>query len=272
MTGVTGAELKICLSGDDSGIANSMFAHSVTGIHAHDAFLENQKHWLSEQIAGLAETGAKVSSVVSWAHSTAEDMLTQIADFAPDIVMKDAYRESALHHRPGLPPTDRQLLSECRSPLLLVGAAAQPVPKRVVAAIDIDDRRAGADALNDKIISHAVKLAALNSAEVHIAAASRPQSQLPAGSASVASRNDTAQDGRQALLAKAAAHGIPEQRTHWLLGHADREIPDLVNRHAADILVIGSTYRTTQDGKGLGSTAEALLQGSACDVMTVKPD
>jgi nucleotide-binding universal stress UspA family protein len=40
---------------------------------------------------------------------------------------------------------------------------------------------------------------------------------------------------------------------------------------SADILVIGSSGRKIDRGKALGSTAEALLRGAPCDVLTIGP-
>jgi hypothetical protein len=40
---------------------------------------------------------------------------------------------------------------------------------------------------------------------------------------------------------------------------------------SADILVIGSSGRKIGRGKALGSTAEALLRGAPCDVLTIGP-
>lgn len=66
-----------------------------------------------------------------------------------------------------------------------------------------------------------------------------------------------------------AAHGIPAEHIHFLVGAPAREIHRFAEENGVDLIVLG-----THGQKGvqllLGSTANSVLHGASCDVLAVR--
>lgn len=265
----SGAHLHVYLADRDCGIAKSMFLHSVTGLHARDAFLEQRQQWLGEQIAALKAAGLTVTDQVSWASPNKAEMLDQIAEFAPDIVVKDVHHEPALR-RLLLRPLDWQLLAECPVPLLLVSDHAADKARPVIAAVDIDRVEPQSIALRDKILLHARRLARPNAADVHVAYSFiTPPAHLQ-GLHEI--YDQVLQRDRQSFQALAQSNHIDEHRSHWLSGPPASQVNELARTLGADTLVIGFSHRPHPSPSGLGSTAEAIVEGGHCNLLSIKPD
>lgn len=80
---------------------------------------------------------------------------------------------------------------------------------------------------------------------------------------------ECSKQAKTTLLEMGGNIGIPENRVHNLLGQPAREIRELAKKIGADLIVIGSHGR---HGFGLilGSTANGVLHGAHCDVLTVR--
>jgi universal stress protein A len=75
---------------------------------------------------------------------------------------------------------------------------------------------------------------------------------------------------------RAASFGIDPDRVSVRIGRPASEIRAVAEKVAADLIVIGSHGRHGVSGILLGSTANGVLHGAPCDVLTVrigdKPD
>ena len=67
----------------------------------------------------------------------------------------------------------------------------------------------------------------------------------------------------------AAAHQIPKEQQHLLVGRPESEVHSLAEKLDADVIVVGSHGR---HGLALilGSTANGILHGAICDVLAVR--
>lgn len=74
---------------------------------------------------------------------------------------------------------------------------------------------------------------------------------------------------RQRLASIADKHGIPSDRQLILAGAAATEIRSKAEEIGADLIVIGS-HGTSGWKLLLGSTANKVLHGACCDIMTVR--
>ncbi len=74
---------------------------------------------------------------------------------------------------------------------------------------------------------------------------------------------------REAILGYAGDMGIPAQNTHIRTGNPAAEIKALADEVQADLIIIG-THGRHGLGLLLGSTANGVLHGAACDVLTVR--
>ena len=59
---------------------------------------------------------------------------------------------------------------------------------------------------------------------------------------------------------------------HLVKGWARKEIPDLVRRIGADLVVMGTVARTGIGGLLMGNTAEMILSQIDCSVLAAKPE
>ena len=62
-----------------------------------------------------------------------------------------------------------------------------------------------------------------------------------------------------------------QPQTHLVKGWARKEIPALVGRLEADLVVMGTVARTGIPGFIMGNTAETILNQIDCSVLAIKP-
>lgn len=164
----TGASLHMAVF-DRVAPIQAMGVFDATRVEAaRDAFVGEQRRWLQQQAGLLRSQGCAVTADAVWADSPKEEMLAYIAEYAPDLAIKDVRHESALK-RLLLRPLDWDLLRESPVPLLLVGTLAHAVPRRVLAAIDVSQGPVRDGDLNDSIVKSALALAIQCDAELHLA-------------------------------------------------------------------------------------------------------
>lgn len=141
--------------------------------------------------------------------------------------------------------------------------------KTVVVAIDLSDE-------SGTIIQKAMDVAG-EGAQVHLVYVQEPMEAVYMGVVPygpVFLGMDQVEDRlqkelRQKQAAWAKQHGIAEDNTHFLSGTPSREIHRFAEDNDADLIVLG-----THGQKGvqllLGSTANSVLHGAACDVLAVR--
>lgn len=138
--------------------------------------------------------------------------------------------------------------------------------KKVLVAIDGSDE-------SDTIIKKAAEIAAVNNAELSAVLVFEPLLGSYSFELNMADF-EMVQKQHQALVADAAKklmekHGVPAASVHFLSGKPATEIKKLVADSASDLLVIGS-HGHNPIRAVLGSTANAVLHGIGCDVLTVR--
>lgn len=69
---------------------------------------------------------------------------------------------------------------------------------------------------------------------------------------------------------RVARFGIPPDRVEVLYGRPSAEIKALAEKLGADLIVVGSHGRRGLSSVMLGSTANGVLHGATCDVLTVR--
>jgi universal stress protein A len=138
--------------------------------------------------------------------------------------------------------------------------------RKVLVAIDGSDE-------SDKIVGRAAALAAANKAELSAVLVFQPMLgnysfELNMADFEKVLKEHQEQVARQ-LRTKMAAYGVPAERVHFLNGRPATEIKALTKRSGTDLLVIGSHGHNPVRAV-LGSTANAVLHGIDCDVLTVR--
>ena len=138
--------------------------------------------------------------------------------------------------------------------------------KNVLVAIDGSDE-------SDTIVKKAVEIAAANNAGISAVLVFEPLLGTYSFELNMADFEQI-QKAHQARIAdnvraSLSGLGIPASNVHFLAGKPATEIKKLAADSATDLLVIGS-HGHNPIRAVLGSTANAVLHGIACDVLTVR--
>lgn len=244
---------------------------------AMDSYLAGHHEWLEEESSILRSQGLQVTTEVVWTKRPAEEIIRHVREVPVDMLIKDVRPESAVM-RAFVTPLDWHLLRRCPVPLHLVMDAHNPVPLKVVAAVDPFVHTDGASEFNDRIVRAAKDLAQQCRAELHLLHACNALGDQPFGSATLnlpwlsslgAKMKSTAQEAFRLL---ADRHGVPDKQRHFLVGSPVQTITDYASRHEIDVVVLGSSLRKSFEFEILGSTSEALLYRLPCSVLVVHPE
>lgn len=188
---------------------------------------------------------------------------------------------------------DMHLLRKCPCPVWLLKPGKSASYKRIVAAVDVDDTYPAEElktrhALNRQILEMASSLALSEFADLHIVHAWEviPESALREKFLHTTEEKiivyaDQARH-RHALnldaLMKEVASTLGQDtldylkpQTHLVKGWARKEIPALVKRVKADLVIMGTVARTGIPGFIMGNTAETILNQIDCSVLAIKP-
>lgn len=136
----------------------------------------------------------------------------------------------------------------------------------ILVAVDLSNESAA-------VISRAVELAGGDANRLHITHVVEPVAAaypIDAYAINMTRLQEEAMDiAAQRLHGIAAQFGVPEERQHVLAGAAATEIRNKAEELSADLIVIGS-HGTSGWKLLLGSTANKVLHGASCDIMTVR--
>ncbi len=137
--------------------------------------------------------------------------------------------------------------------------------RRIMLALDLTQE-------SNPVADRAVSLAEANKAELHIVHVIEPLSlayggDIPMDLSSV--QEQIHEQAKSHLAEFANTLGIPEDRQYLIFGRPESEIHRVAEAKEADLIVVGSHGR---HGLALllGSTANGVLHGAACDVLAVR--
>ena len=141
--------------------------------------------------------------------------------------------------------------------------------QHVLAAIDVTDEA-------EAVLAKAQKTAADNNAQLSVITVVRPLTHAYTGmevaglaAAALNFEAEAKASVEKSLGALCDTHGIAAANRHIVFGVPAAEIKQASEEFNADLIVVGSHGR---HGLGLllGSTANAILHGATCDVLTVR--
>jgi len=188
--------------------------------------------------------------------------------------------------------TDQHLLRKCPCPVWLVAPDGNPLPRTVLAAVDLDEEDAAEPetlaSLNRRVIRTALQIAAPGSAEIFLlhswdaigeglvwafSTTGNAQSASERYTREVREKRRRAMD---VLLEEATAKGSVEGANRIMprlvKGQPERVIAEQIRAIGADALVMGTVARTGLEGVIIGNTAENIINSIECPVLAVKPD
>lgn len=141
--------------------------------------------------------------------------------------------------------------------------------KQILAAIDVTEEA-------PQVMSKAAEIAADNGAQLNILTVIRPLTHAYTGmevaglaAAALNFESEATASVKNSLSELCVEHNIDETHTYTAFGVPAAEIKAHAEKLGADLVIVGSHGR---HGLGLllGSTANAVLHGAECDVLTIR--
>ncbi|WP_422421552.1 universal stress protein [Pseudomonas sp. GZD-222] len=265
----TGATLHICAFVEEL---------DTLGLLSGDEFRnqtreQDTRQWLADEATLLHDSGIRISTEAILTRDVLGAVLAQVKEIEPDLLIKDVQHEPA-YKRLLFTPLDWQLLRECPCPVHLVSAVHCPLPRVVVAAVDPTHPEHPHDNLNETVIQAASELARQCNAELHLLhvcdSAHTHMSDFGAGTVTMPGfGSDVRKSIHKAFEHLAVAHGVPEERQHFLSAPITRSIADFVAHSRTDVLVMGNHPRKLLE-RLTGSTTEHIIDHNLCNVLAVK--
>lgn len=243
----------------ESGIRDAAVAH----------FIDSRMHALAVEAAEIAGQGVRVECDVIWAPKPHQAIIAKAVLLKADLVIKSLdHLDGGRAHPSSL---DWKLLRMLPADLMLVREDSPLLPRRIVAAIDVCNSAIHPQALNEAVVGGSLRLGRYAEAEVHLA---HVVPYIPAGDMVdrrlKSSYEERIQSDIDAFRSFASREEIPADRLHALSGDAADSLSQFVGRVGADLLAIGSVYRSAWDRFMLGSTAEQLPAEARCDILMIK--
>ena len=240
------------------------------------AYLAGRQERLDDFAARLGEEGVEMDAKVIWGRPLGEKILFEVLALRPDLVIKDVphYWDPSRSFLNGL---DWHLLGQCPAPLMLVQPRSPSLPLRMIAAVDPLDEHGKPHALNDDILRAATRLAEQCDAELDVVNAFEympltGEWEYAGLMPDLTLYEDLRKIHAEGLYKLCKDHGVPPSGMHVLDGPAAERIVEFATDRHADLVVMGSIYRTGLRRLFLGSTAEGVFDTLPCDVLLIKPE
>ncbi|MCX4216611.1 universal stress protein [Pseudomonas sp. MCal1] len=239
---------------------------------AREEYLQDQRNWLEYHAGHLRSRGLEVTAEAKWADDLQQDILDYVAEMQPDLLIKQVQREPALK-RGFFTPLDWRLLRHCPVPVYLPGEGDHPLPRKVVAAVDVADTLEQEDGLNERIIQQASSLAIQCQAELHLVYACDASAlflgDMGGGGLTLPDLYSQLRQGHEkSFLDLAGRYGVPADRRHFIEGHPVAVLQAFADEREMDVIVMGRVERHGMD-KLLGSTTEHVLYQVTCSILAV---
>ncbi len=265
----SGARVHIAAFFYSRAIAAIALANRGAMEQARDGYLAEARRAVEQQAAYLRELGLQVSCAADWAHPVLPEILTGIEEQQADLAIVDATDEGLpqrlLAHSP-----DQQLLRRSAVPVMRVAPDDRPLPRRVLAAVDVLED----PALNLRLLRDAAAFALQCDASLQLAYVSEPvllagSDIIVGGGASERLEAEVVRVRRESFEAFAAAAHVPRELAHFLEGPAAATLCRFAADQGCDVIAMGVAARSRVDHWLLGSTAEQVVRHASCGVLAL---
>jgi len=132
---LSGASLELFACDFDPALTGQPFFDTDSLRRLREEFIAERAAYLEELAEELQAGGLDVATHVHWDNPLYEGILRRVAEFEPDLVIKDTHYHSFLR-RALFTNTDWNLIRRCPVPLLLSRTADWPAQPRILAALD----------------------------------------------------------------------------------------------------------------------------------------
>jgi nucleotide-binding universal stress UspA family protein len=254
------------------------------------AWLMNEREGLLSDLAAphARRVAAKTRVVIG---TPFIEVIRQVLREGHDLVIKTPEDPGWLDRLFG--SDDLHLLRKCPRPLWMIKPQMSRNFGRIVAAVDVDDsypagELEGRRALNRQVMEMATSLALSEFSDLHVVHAWEAVGEAAMRGGFMSTDEDRVQayaqavehhrrENLDALMRETTDRLGPEASrylkpsAHLVKGWARKEIPALVRKLGADLVVMGTVARTGISGLLMGNTAEMILTQIDCSVLAIKP-
>ena len=262
--------------------ADAWSSSRVSNAELSESLREHRRATLEALLEPLQASGLEVSSTLREGVPHVELIREAVARAADLVIVVDevSYREGGR----SFGATTMKLLRDCPCPVLATRSRGGMSYRRIMAAVDIGPDGAPENLPNRAILEMAIRLARSADTEgaelviLHAWSLWAEQTLKWRGELSDAEMDELRTEAerlqRERLEALLARHPMDDVAHRVVLskGAPDAVIPVAVVEEQIDLLVMGTVARTGIPGLVIGNTAERILNGLVCSVLTVKPD
>ena len=277
---LSGAALELFAFDFDPALTVQPFFDTDTLRQLREEFIAERAEYLENLADEVRAGGLEVSTHVHWDNPLYEGILRRVAEFEPDLVVKDTHYHSILR-RALFSNTDWNLIRRCPVPLLLSRTADWHARPRILAALDPGHHGDKPAALDHDILDAAQFLARQLDGTVEAVHAFFPAALLAAttGFAGVPLAPDLGVtdllETERARVSAAAweiakAHGLADKSVRVLQGSASEVLPRVATEGDIDLVVMGAVSSSRLREVFIGSTAERVLDRLPCDVLVIR--
>jgi len=277
---LSGASLELFACDFDPALTGQPFFDTDALRRLREDFIAERAGYLEDLAEELRAGGLDVTTHVHWDNPLYEGILRRVAEFTPDLLVKDTHYHSVLR-RALFTNTDWNLIRRCPVPLLLSRTAEWAAQPLILAALDPGHHGDKPAALDHDILDAAQLLSRYLDGTVEAVHAFFPAALL-AATTGMAGMPLAPEFGVTELLEAerarvttaireiARAHALDEKATQVLQGSAAEVLPRHAAERRADLLIMGAVSRSRLREVFIGSTAERVLDRLPCDVLVVK--
>lgn len=215
------------------------------------------------------------------------DVIREVIEFDVDLVIKPV--EQAGFKSMIFGSQDLKLLRLCPCPLWLIKSTEQIGEKQFVVAIDYEPDNHENELLNEQLLKMGISLALSQFAELYVVhtwdldhESYLRSPRMRFTDKQVEAMVNEEQEKRSIWLkdtvdASVKAYGEKTSQylnpvLHLIKGGAAYNIPKLLKKLKAELLIMGTVGRTGIPGFFIGNTAEAILFNIDCSVLALKPE
>lgn len=277
---LSGAALELFACDFDPALTGQPFFDTDALRRLREDFIAERAAHLEDMAEDLRAGGLEVTTHVHWDNPLYEGILRRVAEFEPDLLVKDTHYHSMLR-RALFTNNDWNLIRRCPVPLLLSRTTDWPAQPRILAALDPGHHGDKPAALDHDILDAAQFLARQLDGTVEAVHAFFPAGLLAATSGFAGAPlvpdlgvTDLLETERTRVCAAAIelarAHGIAGESLRVLQGSAVEVLPRVATEDHVDLVVMGAVSRSRLREVFIGSTAERVLDRLPCDVLVIR--
>lgn len=285
LAAASGAAVHLLLSVYDESLTGGVLTDDDKVKQARNDYMAELKDWLEQRSRMFADDGIEVTTEAVWHSPRYESLLDKAEELKADIIIRAAIKHSAID-RLIFAATDWELVRRSPQPVWVVKKDIAPSNGGVKVLVAVDPAHPGdkkAD-LDSKLVATAKQIVQLLGGELHVFHAYNASASVAPvaaaghyGSMPVLTIGNDLMEELRAQRSKQIDRllepsGIPESNVHVVPGDTKSALEELVDDLQIDVVVAGAVSRGRLERLLIGSTAEAILDTVACDVVVVKPD